>query len=801
MRLTLLLLALTLGLGAAAQRVTVNAHEAPAEQVFRSLMKQSGKNFVYSAGLLDGIKVSVYANHLPLRKVLRNMFRDTGIRCKIKGDMVILSRQPRQLKPLRQTETAAPDADTVDVPFELAMQLGELRVSGSRQQAQAMESAEMGRYSLSPEKIIYTPQIFGESDVVKTLQLEPGVSVGTEGMAGLYVHGGNADQNLYTLDNVPLYQVNHFGGLFSAFNVDALKSVDFYKTSFPARLDGRLSSFIDVRTKSGNTDGHHGSGRLGLTSGAFSISGPAGHGGTSYLVALRRSWYDALSAPLLAIANAANDPLYGEDLRFRYAFTDLNAKITHRFSPRSNAHFMVYYGEDFLQGGSKDNSDSYREDDNNKLRWGNLVASAGWNYSFAHGMSGEFIAAYTRFFSSLKRRWYYADFNRGEMTNESLDVSASHNNINDWIFRSDFYWNPAPAHHLNFGASYTFHNFRPSDSHHSILTDGVTAVLSDSTERYRANELNVYIGYGWRISDRWQLNSGIHGSVFAIDHKVHGGVSPRLSLRYSPSPSWTFKAAYTRSVQYVHQLSQSYISLPTDQWVPVTGNFRPQTADKISIGAYRSIDNDWIISAEGYWKWMRNLVEYRSDYYLVSADVADRRFTSGNGSAKGVDFKLSKESGRISGHLSYSLLWADRHFADRNDGRPYPARNDNRHKINLLLQWQINDTWSLGASWTGMSGNRTTLPVQVWESPVISDWSADVPVSTDINNYRLPFYHRLDLNFTRRTRRGYWTISLYNAYCNMNVVAVRRDWRLNRPVFQQLHLLPIIPSFSYTWIF
>lgn len=801
MRLTLLLLALTLGLGAAAQRVTVNAHEAPAEQVFRSLMKQSGKNFVYSAGLLDGIKVSVYANHLPLRKVLRNMFRDTGIRCKIKGDMVILSRQPRQLKPLLQTETAAQDADTVDVPFELAMQLGELRVSGSRQQAQAMESAEMGHYSLSPEKIIYTPQIFGESDVVKTLQLEPGVSAGTEGMAGLYVHGGNADQNLYTLDNVPLYQVNHFGGLFSAFNVDALKSVDFYKTSFPARLDGRLSSFIDVRTKSGNTDGHHGSGRLGLTSGAFSISGPAGHGGTSYLVALRRSWYDALSAPLLAIANAANDPLYGEDLRFRYAFTDLNAKITHRFSPRSNAHFMVYYGEDFLQGGSKDNSDSYREDDNNKLRWGNLVASAGWNYSFADGLSGEFTAAYTRFFSSLKRRWYYADFNRGEMTNESLDVSASHNNINDWIFRSDFYWNPAPAHHLNFGASYIFHNFRPSDSHHSILTDGVTAVLSDSTERYRANELNVYIGYGWRISDRWQLNGGIHGSVFAIDHKVHRGVSPRLSLRYSPSAPWTFKAAYTRSVQYVHQLSQSYISLPTDQWVPVTGNFRPQTADKISIGAYRSIDNDWIISAESYWKWMRNLVEYRSDYYLVSADVADRRFTSGNGSAKGVDFKLSKESGRISGHLSYSLLWADRHFADRNDGRPYQARNDNRHKINLLLQWHINDTWSLGASWTGMSGNRTTLPVQVWESPVISDWSADVPVSTDINNYRLPFYHRLDLNFTRRTRRGYWTIGLYNAYCNMNVVAVRRDWRLNRPVFQQLHLLPIIPSFSYTWIF
>ena len=230
----LLILAVTLGMSAAARRVTVDVHNADAETVFKTLMQQSGKNFVYAAGLLDGMKISVHANHRPLRKVLDDMFRNTDIRYKIKGDNVMLSRRPARIKPLPPVAPRM-QPDSVELPFELANQLAELKVTGSRLQNRTLESAEIGSYRLSPEKIMYTPQIFGESDVVKTLQLEPGVSAGTEGLAGLYVHGGNADENLYTLDNVPLYQVNHFAGLFSAFNVDVVKSVDFYKSSFPDR--------------------------------------------------------------------------------------------------------------------------------------------------------------------------------------------------------------------------------------------------------------------------------------------------------------------------------------------------------------------------------------------------------------------------------------------------------------------------------------------------------------------------------------------------------------------------------------
>ena len=791
-RIIFLILA-AVALSAAAQNVTVSAVDRPAAEVFRSIVGQTGMNFVYSSDLLAGVKVTVDVKDKPLRKALDIIFKDTGIEYKIKGRSVVLKKKraakekPRPVN-APKFEVATPSADKSTLLEEI--------VVVSRLESPAVETAEIGARKMTEAQIRNTPVLFGENDVIKALQTQPGVAEGTEGMAGMYVHGGNADENLYMLDNVPLYQVNHFGGLFSAFNSDIIRYVDFFKSSFPAKYDGRLSSFVDVRTRNGSSDGHHGSARIGLTSGAFNISGPIGSR-TSYLVGLRRSWFDVLSVPALALINSGEQ----EEIRFHYYFMDLNAKVSHRFSDKATGFVSVYFGDDYLKTGSKDkDSESYGGwlyDEKYNFHWGNLVAQAGLNYRFSPEMSAEFTAAYTRYFSGI-RRHEVEKLKDSESIDETDAYSRTDNNINDWIFRADFDWHVSENSRLRYGANYVRHSFLPSRTFRSNRVGDAFVESRDSTNAYGANEFNIYAEDDLSLGQHVRLNAGVHASLFYIDGKTKGGVSPRLSVNWRPRTDLSFKGAYSRTVQYVHQLSQSYISLPTDQWVPVTGNFKPQTADKISIGAYRCIGSDWTVSAEAYWKWMHNLVEYRTDYYLAPAWQTDRRFTSGNGSAKGVDFKLSKESGHISGHLGYSLLWADRHFAERNGGRPYPARNDNRHKINLLLQWQINDIWSMGASWTGMSGNRVTLPIQVWESPIISDWSADVPLDTDVNNYRLPFYHRLDLSFTRQTRRGYWTFSLYNAYCNMNVVAVLRNWRHDRPRFQQLHLLPIIPSFSYT---
>lgn len=250
------------------------------------------------------------------------------------------------------------------------------------------------------------------------------------------------------------------------------------------------------------------------------------------------------------------------------------------------------------------------------------------------------------------------------------------------------------------------------------------------------------------------------------------------------------------------------MSLPTDRWVPITGELKPAIADKVALGGYwQSSDGMFAVSIEGYYKWMRNLVDYRDEYYLYSVEDAwNSRLCNGKGTAKGVDIKFEKVSGRLTGHISYSLAWADRTFPEKNGGRTFPARFDQRHTINIMLNWNINDKVSLNAAWTGHSGNRFTLLPQVWESPDFislpyNDGDND-PLKEQINNYRLPFYHRLDLSCTVRNKRGYWSFGLYNAYCHLNTVAIRRTYnRKGIPVFQKVKFLPIIPSISYTWQF
>lgn len=852
--------------------VTVRAVKRPAEQVFAEIMHQTGKNFVYASDLLKGVRVTVDVTDAELSDVLDRMFAATDITYTIRGNNIMLVRraapQVRRAtvsgfvreagtgealagvvvsapsgRPVTATNAmgfyslSVPEGSSVrltaaypgfarvltdafplkgnhTVDIEMVPDgnmLGEVEVVGSVNNAIAMESASIGTVNIGTEAIRQTPVIFGEKDVIKTLQLEPGVSAGVEGMAGMYVHGGNTDENLYMLDNIPLYQVNHFGGLFSAFNTEAMRNVDFYKSSFPAKYDGRLSSYMDVHTKDGSMEAHHGSVKLGLTSGAFNIDGPIWKDHTSYSVALRRSWYDLLTIPTFAIVNSFTKD---EKNNVGYAFTDLNAKITHRFSPRSRAYVMMYYGEDYLrvsQSFDKNKPDSDYDEEKSRLRWGNLVASAGWNYVISPHMFMEVTGAFSRYSSRMTRLNETGHNSDGARTRFSIDKVTSDNNINDWIVKADFDYRPHPAHTLSFGAGYTRHRFLPAQTRRNLATEEIETEVEDRVTRYSADELNAYFGGDWRPFEQLRVNYGLHGSLFHIDNKTHSGLSPRLSARWTPAEGWAVKAGYSRTVQYVHQLIQSSISLPTDQWVPVIGNQRPQTADKIVAGVYRSLDSGFTFSIEGFWKWMNNLVEYADDYYLLPPDTDwSEKMTSGKGTAKGIDFKVSKEFGKITGHVAYSLLWADRQYPGRNGGRKFPARFDNRHKINVMVNWRINDKWEMTAAWTGMSGNRFTLATQCWQDPALGPWHYDMLMQTDVNNYRLPFYHRLDLSFRRNTRNGYWDFSLYNAYCNMNTIAVRRDyredgnwndgWQLN-PVFQKIKLIPIIPSVSYTWLF
>lgn len=786
-----------------AQNVTIRAVNQPASVVFRSIVGQTGKNFVYSSELLEGMRLSVNVKNKSLKHTLSVIFKDSDIEYEIRGRNIILKRKP---KPKRHERKPAMTVAAPTLPKQNAVEpkmLDEIVVL-SRLEAPAVETSEIGAKKLTAQEIINTPVMFGESDVIKALQMQPGISEGQEGMAGMNVHGGNSDENLCMLDNVPLYQVNHFAGLFSAFNAGAIRYVDFFKSSIPAKYDGRLSSYLDVRTKNGSPDGHHGSFRLGLTSGALNIDGPIGRK-TTYSVALRRSWFDVLSIPMLALVNSGSDD---EKIRFRYAFMDLNAKATHRFSNKATGFVSVYFGNDILKTGSEDKQMreyGWQDDDKADFHWGNLVAQAGLNYRLDPSLSAEFTAAYTRYFSGMKHDWLSKE-STGSGTTESHSISKTKNNINDWIFRADFDWKPNNENRVRFGGNYILHSFLPARTDRNYTVGATQTLTRDSTWAYTANEANIYIEDDWLINEHFRMNAGLHLSLFNIDGKTNYGFGPRLSISYRPSDNWAVKAAYARTNQYVHQLSQTYLSLPTDQWVPVTGRFKPQNADKISVGAYwQSNNRSFAASVEGYYKIMRNLIDYRDEYYLQPpTGMWNAQLCSGNGTAKGIDFKIEKMYGKLTGHISYSLAWSDRTFPDKNGGLKFPARFDNRHTINILINWNISDKVSLNAAWTGHSGNRFTLLPQVWESPEFGNsYSGDEsPLKTRVNNYQLPFYHRLDLSCTVRNKRGYWTFDLFNAYCHMNTVAIRRTYNnTNRPVFQKVKLLPLIPSISYTWQF
>ncbi len=804
----MIIMAMLAALATPAQKVTVDAVEQPASAVFRSLMEQTGKNFVYSSRLLDGMKVTVKAKNKPLKKVLSNMFAGTDIEFKIEGDKVLLKHR------------SEPEMPEEDVPVGFMAQaprwLNEVTVE-SRIETPEIRSVQVGAKRIAASDISSTPVMFGEEDLVKTLQSLPGVAEGTEGITGMYVHGGNNDENLYLLDKVPLYQTGHLAGVFSTFNPGIIGNVDFYKSSVPAAYDGRLSSVTDVRTIDGSTDGHHGIVRLGSTAAALNISGPIGKN-TTYVAGLRRTWIDLLSMPILALANSGEE----EKVRAHYYFMDLNAKVNHRFSDRLSGFASLYIGNDYSNTGTKDDGfdgDDYGsfDDEKYRLHWGNLVAQTGMYWRLHPELTAEFAIAYSRYFSSMDHRVISRDRDEGTLvTREGL--TKFDNNVSDWILRADFDWKSGGNSRIRYGGSLVRHIFRPSSSEVITVMDGDEWLRRDSIGSNGANEINAYIEDEWRISGRLRANLGLHGSLFYIGGKLKHGLSPRLSISYRPTATISLKADYTRTTQYVHQLALTYLSLPTDQWIPVSGDFKPSTADKVSAGAYwQSPQATYAAQAEAYYKWMHNLLDLCDEYYIEPpTGFWDARLTQGRGTAKGIDLKVEKLTGRLTGHIAYSLGWADRTFPGKNGGHTYPARFDNRHNIHVLISWNCTKKVQLNAAWTGRSGNRFTLLTQNWQGPSFEGayrGSDDVPLREPINSYQLPFYHRLDLSMVIKSRRLDITLAAYNAYCHMNTVAIWQgykntlknfvhwEWEPKRRTFYEVKLLPIIPSISFVWKF
>lgn len=686
-----------------------------------------------------------------------------------------------------------------------------------------LRTTQLGNVTLSQSDILSVTSVLSSPDLIRRLQQLPGVAAGTELVAGMYVRGGNSDENLYLIDGNPLYQINHLGGLFSAFNIDAIKTVDFFKGGFPARYGGRLSSVVDVRTKDGNMKEYHGNFSIGLLEGRLQFEGPIVKDRTSFNVALRRSWLDVLTVPGFAIFNTCNK---NNRINFRYAFHDLNAKVTHRFSENNKLSMSLYSGYDVLKNSSYVKEEMSSDYDKINLGWGNLVASLNWNYAFHPTLYGDISAVYSQFKTKVgdEYREKYYDSKTGEWNTKSISEAENQTLIRDAGYRANFDWRPSSRNHIRFGSDFLFHIFKPQRNMSYEFVKGGEGEKDKELRRnakvpsVQAQEFSLYAEDDIDILDWWKLNLGVRGTIFHVEDKNYWSVEPRVSTRFTLMPGkLSFKAAYTEMSQYVHMLSTTYLSLPTDMWVPVTNRVKPMRSRQVAAGFYFNLPWKLEAEVEGYYKTSDNVIENHNMPRLV-ADYStwEDNVISGKGRSYGVELALRRTVGKTRGEASYTLSWTDRKFDEFWDGAWFPARFDNRHRFNISVAHRFNKKLELFAAWVYATGNRVTVALENYETQNSHNGSVS---STEgfyeyPNNIKLPAYHRLDLglNIYKKTKRGHegiWNISLYNAYCRFNPLRVtvydpdsyyfENGEMVKKPFkVRSEGIIPIIPSFSYT---
>lgn len=785
--------------------ITLHLRKVPLTTILDSLEQASGFHFAYESSLVEGVgPCSLDATRQPLDQCLHQLFPSLRISYQIVGKTIILRR--RQAQPVQQPVPVSLPIDTM-----LSARLDEVVVEAQNPRS-PLYSTQLGLLTLTPQEVRKTPFLLGEPDLFKTLQLTPGVAMGTELLSSLYVRGGDADQNLYWLDGVPIYHTGHLGGIFATFNTDAVQLAGFYKGSLPARYGERLSSVIDARTMVGDSTSYHGSASIGLMAGKVHLSGPLVPGKSHFTLAYRRTWTEIFTEPAMAIVRAVGQGAF--DTYFRYGFQDVNAKMDYRLPRNGKLEASFYYGDDLFKLREKPIEKSYNLYRNYHWRWGNLAPSLRWSQPWSERIYSEVQFYYTHFRSKVNNQW--------EMSSYTLP-SARHqvSVLNDLGGRFTLDIRLSRSHQLKTGLDYVFHTNRPS------LTYGV------QTYRNQQHKGHEYVLFGeehWRPTSQVALQLGLRLSHYRTSEKGYTSLSPRGSVRYQPLPHLSLKAAYTKTLQYVHLLSENYLNLPSDLWLPTSDQLPPMTAHQVTLGLYSDKWSGFIVSLEGYYKSMDQLVAYRPDYRLQSpATPLEQLITTGSGRSYGLEWMIKRQTGKLTGWVGYTLSWTDRHFAELNQGHRFPARFDNRHKLNIVASYALNDRIELTATWSLASGNRLTYPTEYYKNdmkPVqpgdkgsdplqlvnsfYYSWSIKGNIGS-YHNVQLPMYHRLDLGVQitrplRNGRKGIWNFGLYNAYCHMNPIGLSTyfdrnqagQWVMRLNTFS---LLPTLPSVSYTYQF
>lgn len=638
------------------------------------------------------------------------------------------------------------------------------------------DATRTSSYFLSQADVKGIPVLGGEADVIKTLQLLPGTVRGVEGSSDLFVRGGAADQNLVLLDNIPIYNTSHLFGFLSVFNPDVLDHVEAINGGFPAEYGGRLSSVLDVRTKSDIPGRTHASMDVGLISSRIFVEQPIAKDKASIWVAGRRTYIDQ-------VMRLVNQPL-------PYYFYDLNAKVIVRPGPGDQLELSHYSGIDELSWFRDRNNDG--DGFYTGYNSGNSSQSLRWNHQFARQWSSNASLIRTRYNYHITN-----SFDENELTalSDIEDYGARFSLRRDSLGRSGTF---------SAGLEVIRHNVSPG----IINTTGSIATILESSEvaGRRATEVAMYSQYEWQLMPKVRLNAGLRGSMARVGDRTYHFPEPRISARYNLNEQMAIKASYSRMAQYMHRISNSAVSTPTDLWYPVTESVRPQTSHQFALAAVRKMPHENLyVSVEGYYKFMNDLIGYEEGTNLFLNNDFESQLIQGKGRSYGIEVLLKKDAGRLSGWISYTLSWSWRQYDEINNGRWFPARYDRRHNAALVAQYALSKRWAVSMVWEFMSGARFTPVIgqYIMLSPTLSGVDL-IPVYPEINSVQLANTHRLDLGlkFTSKPGAGFhWQLfaGAYNVYNRANPIgiSIEQDETDGSLRYTQPGLFGFLPFISY----
>ncbi len=696
----------------------------------------------------------------------------------------------------------------------------EVVITGEREDKN-VQSTQMGKVDLEVEQIKTLPAFMGEVDILKTIQLLPGVQSAGEGNAGYYVRGGGPDQNLILLDEGVVYNASHLFGFFSVFNADAVKNVSLIKGGMPAQYGGRLASVLDISMKEGNNKEFHAAGGIGFIASRLTIEGPIKKDTASFIISGRRTFIDLfLREPFIEEGSTADGN--------SYFFYDLNAKINYRLSDKDRLFISGYFGRDIFKFKSAETGFNAR------IPWGNATASARWNHLFNDKLFMNTTLVFTDY-----------DFAFGAEAQQFEFKLFS--GVRDWNGKVDFTYFPSILHNIKFGANYTYHTFTPSNVE---ARSGETDFDLGDPVRLYSHEGAIYINDDWDINEKVAVSIGLRYTYFNqvgpftryiqnqdlenIDTLTYGkgesiqqynNVEPRFSAKYGLNKISSVKVSVTQNYQYIHLASLSTTSLPTDVWVPSSTKVKPQVGWQYAAGYFRNFNNNlWESSIEVYYKSMKNQVEYREGAQ-PDDDIKnnqDNNFVFGKGWSYGAEFFLKKTKGRFNGWVGYTLSWTNRKFPELNDNKVFSAKYDRRHDVSIVLTYELNKKWTFGATWIYATGNALTLPQSrlflngpIDIATLVSEESVPLQIYYeygDRNSYRQPAYHRLDISATLHVQRkkkweSSWNFSVFNVYNRYNPYFIYFDDSVDEKTGEfklqakQVSLFPVIPSITYNFKF